>query len=195
MAIVLASTSPIRRQLLENAGVRFTTEKPPVDEEELKRSAPDLAGEALALHLASAKALSVSKRHRDDLVIGADQLLSFAGRTFNKPESLEEARKHLMELRGGTHTLISAVCCIRDNETLWQYNGRAEMKMRHFSDAFLHEYIAAAGADITNSVGAYRFEGQGIQLFEHIDGDYFTVLGLPLLPLLGFLRSTGEMGS
>lgn len=195
MAIILASTSPIRRRLLENAGVPFVAEKPSVDEDEIKRSAPGLAREALAHHLASAKCLSVSKQHPDDLVIGADQVLSFSGKTFDKPARLEEARSHLLEFRGKAHTLISAVCCARGGTVLWQYSDRAELTMRYFSNRFLEDYMTAVGPDITTSVGAYKLEGLGLQLFEHIDGDYFTVLGLPLLPLLEFLRSTGEIGS
>jgi len=195
MAIILASTSPIRRRLLENAGVPFIAKKPTVDEQELKRNARGLARETLPLHLASAKALSISKLLRDDLVIGADQVLSFSGKAFDKPASSEEAKLHLAELRGKSHTLISAVCCARGDEILWHYSNRAELTMRYFSDRFLEDYIATAGADISTSVGAYKLEGQGIQLFERVDGDYFTVLGLPLLPLLEFLRSTGEIGS
>jgi len=195
MAIILASTSPIRRRLLENAGMPFVAKKPSVDEEEVKRSAPGLAREALAQHLASAKCLSVSARHPQDLVIGADQVLSFSGKTFDKPASLEEARSHLLEFRGKAHTLISAICCARDGAVLWQYTDRAELTMRYFSNRFLDDYLASTGPDITASVGGYKLEGLGLQLFEHIDGDYFTVLGLPLLPLLEFLRSTGEIGS
>jgi len=195
MAIILASTSAIRRRLLENAGVAFAAEKPSVNEDELKHRTPGLAREALAQHLASAKCLSVSARRPDDLVIGADQVLSFSERTFNKPESLEEAKSHLTELRGRTHTLVSAVCCARGGTVLWRYSDRAELTMRYFSNRFLDDYLAAAGGDAMTSVGAYKLEGPGIQLFEQIEGDYFTILGLPLLPLLDFLRATGEIGS
>ncbi len=195
MAIILASTSAIRKRLLEGAGVAFGTEKPLVDEHELKQRAPGLAREALAQHLASAKCLSVSAQHPEALVIGADQVLTFSNTTFDKPRSLEEARSHLQQLRGNTHTLISAVCCARASDLLWQYSDRAELTMRYFSDRFLDNYISTVGADATMSVGAYKLEALGIQLFEQIEGDYFTILGLPLLPLLEFLRSTGEIGS
>lgn len=195
MAIILASTSPIRRRLLENAGVNFIAEKPLVNENELKHHAPGLAREGLAQHLATAKCLSVSKHHPLDLVVAADQVLAFSGKTFDKPASLEEAKAQLGELKGRTHTLISALCCARGGAVLWQYSDRAEMTMRYFSDRFLEDYLAVVGNDATTSVGAYKLEGRGIQLFEQIEGDYFTILGLPLLPLLEFLRSIGEIGS
>lgn len=195
MAIILASASSIRRRLLENAGATFSCEKPLVDEKELKNRAVNLDPETLAQHLAAAKCLSVSAKHPGDLVIGADQVLSLSGRTYDKPENLEEARSHLAEFRGQTHALISAVCCARRGVVLWQYTDRAELTMRRFSGRFLEEYLAAIGADAATPVGAYKFEGPGIQLFERIKGDYFTILGLPLLPLLEFLRSTGEIAS
>ncbi|MBC8036373.1 MAG: Maf family protein [Rhizobiales bacterium] len=194
MAIILASTSSIRRRLLENAGVAFTSEKPPVNEGELKSLSPTLGPEAMAQHLAAAKCMSVSARHPDDFVIGADQVLSFAGKTYDKPENLAEAKSHLLEFSGKTHTLISAVCCARGGAVLWHYSDRAELTMRPFSDRFLENYLAAVGGDATTSVGAYKLEGPGIQLFEGIKGDYFTILGLPLLPLLAFLRSVDGIG-
>ncbi len=193
MALILASTSPIRRRLLENAGVSFVTERPLVNERDLKHSAP-LSPEELPQHLAAAKCLSVTARHPDDLVIGADQVLLFAGRAYDKPANLEEAKAHLLEFRGKTHTLVSAICCARGGVVLWQYSDQAELTMRPFSDHFLANYIAAVGEDATTSVGAYKLEGPGFQLFEEIKGDYFTILGLPLLPLLGFLRSEGAIG-
>ena len=195
MAIILASTSPIRRRLLENAGVACVSAKPDVNEDELKRLLPALAPGALARRLAAAKCMSVSANHPEDLVIGADQVLSFAGKTYDKPENPGDARSHLAELRGKTHTLISAVCCARGGAVLWQYDDRAELTMRPFSDRFLEDYISAVGAEAMTSVGAYKLEGPGIQLFEEIKGDYFTILGLPLLPLLAFLRSAGEIGT
>lgn len=195
MTVILASTSTIRRQLLENAGIMVVTQKPFADEAKLKRAAAALAPQALAQHLASAKCISVSTRHKEKLVIGADQVLSFAGRTYDKPGNRDEAHSQLKALRGRTHTLVTAVCCARGGEIVWQHSDRAELTMRAFSDSFLESYLVRMGADITNSVGAYKLEGQGIQLFEHIQGDYFTILGLPLLPLLEFLRSTGEAES
>ena len=195
MAIILASASSIRRRLLENAGVALSCEKPLVDENELKDRAGALDPEALAQHLATAKCVSVSAKHPGDLVIGADQVLSFSGRTYDKPENLEEARLHLAELRAQTHALVSAICCARRGGVLWRYTDRAELTMRRFSDRFLDDYLAVVGADATTSVGAYKLEGLGIQLFERIKGDYFTILGLPLPPLLEFLRSTGEIAS
>jgi septum formation protein len=195
MGIILASTSPIRRRLLEHAGLTFTSEKPDVDESELKRSATTLAPEALAQHLALAKCISVSVRYPGYLVIGADQALELSGKVYDKPENLEEAKSHLAQLRGRAHTLISAVCCARGDTVLWQCVDRAELRMRRFSDQFLESYLSQVGADAATSVGAYKLEGCGIQLFESIKGDYFTILGLPLLPLLEFLRSAGEISS
>ncbi|MGH8550523.1 MAG: Maf family protein, partial [Methylococcales bacterium] len=179
MAIILASTSSIRRRLLENAGVEFTVEEPPVNEVELKSLATALSADALARRLAAAKCISISVRHPEDLVIGADQVLSFSGKIYDKPKNLDEAKAHLVEFRGGTHTLVSALCCAKNGTALWQHSSQADLTMRPFSDRFLENYLTVIGTDALTSVGAYKLEGPGIQLFESIKGDYFTILGLP----------------
>ena len=141
--------------------------------------------------LAELKAQRVSQRHKDALVIGADQMLQCGGIWFDKPPDLDHARGHLNALRGRTHELLSAVCVVRDGEVLWRHLESAQLTMRPFSDAFIDEYLAAAGDAVCASVGAYQLEGRGAQLFSCIKGDYFTILGLPLLPLLGFLVNHG----
>lgn len=188
MKLVLASTSRIRGELLSKAGVAFAAVKPEVDENALKKSFGGKAPADLAQSLAAAKAVSVANRLTDTVVIGADQVLNLEGKTFDKPGSKGEARMHLEALRGRRHTLETAICCARGDEVVWRHLGRATLVMRNFSDAFLADYLDRMGDEVTTSVGAYKLEGLGAQLFESIEGDYFTILGLPLLPLLGFLR-------
>ncbi len=150
--------------------------------------------ETVAASLALAKADEVRKRHMQALVIGADQILECEGRWFDKPQHREDAAKTLRTLRGRTHRLISAVAVHRGEECVWRHLETASLTMREFSDAFLERYIDDAGPGILESVGAYRLEQMGAQLFTRIEGDYFTILGLPLLPLLGFLRHAGALG-
>lgn len=144
--------------------------------------------ESVALRLAEAKALAVCGRHPGAFVVGADQILELDGRRFDKPADRAEAARHLRALRGRTHRLISAVATARDGVVLWRHVDTARLTMRAFDDAFLERYLDAAGDAIFGCVGAYRLEGVGAQLFETVDGAYFTVLGLPLLPLLEHLR-------
>ncbi|MGE0005540.1 MAG: nucleoside triphosphate pyrophosphatase [Parvibaculaceae bacterium] len=188
MSVILASTSRIRGELLTKAGVVFEVRTPEVDESVLKAAAEGLEPGALAQSLAAAKAVSVSNRFPGRLVIGADQILNLQGRTFDKPRSREEARGHLLELRGRAHILETAVCCARGESIVWRHLSRATLAMRAFSEAFLDSYLDRMGAEVTTSVGGYKLEGLGAQLFQAVDGDYFTILGLPLLPLLDFLR-------
>jgi septum formation protein len=143
--------------------------------------------------LARAKAATISARHPDTLVIGADQLLAAGDDWHDKPYTIAEARLQLQSLRGRTHVLATAVCVLRDGERLWQAASSPELTMREFSGAFLDDYIAAEGEDILGSVGAYRLESRGIQLFSRMTGDHFAVLGLPLFELLEFLRSRGAL--
>ncbi len=194
--LVLASASAARAKLLAAAGVDFMVEPAHVDEQVLKeRLTTDGAGaDRCALALAEAKALTLSERHRDALIIGADQILVCDGRWFDKPSDLGAARRQLMALRGRSHVLETAVCAVRNGERLWQAASAPQLMMRRFSDAFLDDYLAGEEKAILGSVGAYRLEGRGIQLFERIDGDYFAVLGLPLLELLRFLRGRGGLG-
>ncbi|MBM3642959.1 MAG: Maf-like protein [Alphaproteobacteria bacterium] len=193
MPLILASTSASRRALLANAGLAFEIEAPGVDEEEVKLSllAAGADAGAIAERLAELKAVRVSARHPGALTIGADQTLACEGRLFDKPPTLADARDHLRALRGRTHELQSAVVVARDGARLWHARERARLAMHDFDDAFLDAYLTAAGEDITGSVGAYRLEGLGAQLFSRIEGDYFTILGLPLVPLLRFLALHG----
>ena len=191
--LILASASPSRRQLLANAGLDFTVEPSGVDEDEIKLSlAAERAGaQDVAETLAELKARHVSKRHPQALVIGCDSTLACEGRLFDKPPTLAAARQQLLELGGRTHELCSSVVVARAGARLWHHNERARLTMRPLNDAFLDAYLARAGEGITGSVGAYHLEGIGAHLFSRIDGDYFTILGLPLLPLLAFLAEHG----
>lgn len=190
--IVLASASAARTQLLAEAGVAHTCHPADVDEGAVKQNWPGKA-EGLALELAKAKALFVSRQQPNTYVIGADQVLAFDGDVFDKPGTVDGVRAHLQKLRGHTHTLISAVAVAQGGYILWSSSDSANLSMRNFSDAFLDTYIEAAGTDVAHSVGAYHLEGLGVQLFDLVEGDYFTVLGLPLIPLLNFLRSQGAL--
>jgi septum formation protein len=195
MTIILASTSEIRSQILASAGISHTVVRPSVDEERLKVGAAEKAPAELARYLAETKALSVSPTRPGNLVIGADQVLVFEHTVYNKPADVREARQHLQQLRGKSHQLISAVACCSEGRVLWTHAETAILRMRNFTDRFLDTYVEASGPDICASVGAYKLEGLGVQLFEDIDGDHFTILGLPLLPLLGFLRRRNEITS
>lgn len=192
MSLVLASGSAARRHLLEAAGLVFTVDVPRVDEEAAKASlrAEGLKPRDQADALAELKALSVS-RTTSDFVIGADQMLALGGDVFDKPKDAGEARQHLLRLRGQTHELITAAVVAREGAIIWRHIDTPKLKMRNFSDAFLEDYLGRAGDSVLHSVGAYQLEGLGAQLFERVEGDYFSVLGLPLLPLLAFLREHG----
>jgi len=192
-ALVLASSSPTRAELLRNAGVVFEVESAEVNEAEIKTTflAERRAAVDCANALAEAKAMRVARRHPGSLVIGADQLLVCEGAWFDKPDDRAAARVQLLALRGKRHDLVSAVCIVRDGRLLWHCVDRSTLTMRNFSDAFLEEYLVAARADILKSVGAYRLEGLGVQLFSRIEGGHFAILGLPLLPLLDVLRDHG----
>lgn len=192
-ALILASASPSRRQLLTSAGLVFAIEPSGVDEDEVKRS---LIGERarpqdVAETLAELKAKRVSARHPVALVIGADSTLACNGRQFDKPPTLAAARQQLLALAGQTHELCSSVVVARAGVRLWHCNERARLTMRQMTDSFVDAYLARAGEQVTTSVGAYQLEGLGAHLFSRVDGDYFTILGLPLLPLLSFLAGHG----
>lgn len=191
--LVLASTSTARKALLVQAGLVVDAEPPGVDEADVKA---DLRAEGARPHdiarvLAEMKARAVSLRRTGAVVIGGDQVLSLEGRVFDKPATPAEGRQHLDVLRGQTHTLISAVAVYRDDQRLWSTTETVKLTMRPVDDAFLDAYCAAMGDDIVETVGGYKLEGLGVHLFDRIDGDYFTVLGLPLLALLGYLRQYG----
>ena len=189
--LVLASRSTARARLLAEAGVAFTVQGADVDEAELKAAALSRGGtpRAVAEELAALKALAV--RAPGELVLGADQTLEVDGHLFDKPASLPEARSQLEALRGRPHQLHAAVAITEDGCVVWSATASATLHLRPFSDAFLDAYLQAEGEALLGCVGAYRLEGLGAQLFDRIDGDYFTVLGLPLLPVLSYLRDRG----
>ncbi len=190
LPVVLASASTARAALLAEAGLDLRADPAGIDEHALKSMLRAEGAEAgqTALALAEAKALRVAARREHRLVIGADQMLVLGRRWFDKPGSLAEAREHLLALRGRRHELVTAVCVARDGTVLWRHLERPSLVMRDFSDAFLDAYLATVGDDALTTVGAYRLEGLGVQLMARIEGDYFSILGLPLLPLLDFLR-------
>lgn len=178
--------------MLEAAGVAFEVVGPRVDEEAAKASLRVEGAQPRdqAVALAELKALSVSTK-RDGFVIGADQMLALEGEAFDKPKSTGEAREHLLRLRGRTHELITAAVVSLGDTVVWRHLDTPRLTMRAFSDAFVADYVERAGDDVLMSVGGYQLEGLGAQLFERVEGDYFSILGLPLLPLLSFLREQG----
>lgn len=191
MTLILASTSSIRAAILRNAGILFEVKRPNADETSLKQAARHLPAAELALHLARSKALSVDSGNGENIVLGADQVLVCKGKIYDKPATLAEARAHLAELRATDHQLISALSCARAGKEMWNHTSTARLAMRDFSESFLDDYLRTAGGAALTSVGAYKLEHEGVQLFEEIDGDYFAILGLQLLPLLAYLRQTG----
>ncbi len=193
--IVLASTSPFRKALLENAGLDVETVPSNLDERALEAPLQESGAspEDVALVLAQAKAVDVSERRPDALVLGCDQTLSLGDAVFHKPADMEGARRHLLSLSGKTHHLNSAAVLARNGKVLWQHVGIASLTMRELSPAFIGRHLAHVGKKVLGSVGAYQIEGEGIQLFEKIEGDYFTIVGLPLLAVLAELRRLGAI--
>lgn len=194
--VTLASQSASRAAILKAAGVVFETASPGVDEEAAKADllATGAGARQIAEALAEAKAAQVS-RQRTGLVIGADQTLDLDGVLYDKAKSPSEARARLLALRARTHQLHAAVVVARDGATIWRSADTSRLTMRAFSDAFLDDYLAAEGEAILSSVGCYRLEERGAQLFESVEGDYFSILGLPLFGLLGFLRQAGALAT
>jgi septum formation protein len=192
---VLASVSRTRAALLNQAGIKVTRDPARIDETEIKAFNRRKGAEAgvCAMALAEAKALTITTRHPQTLVIGADQILNCNGTWLDKPRDRDDARGQLQMLRGQTHELATAVCVARDANVIWHEIQRPRLTMRNFSADFLNGYIESLSRDDMAAVGAYRIEGRGIQLFERIEGDYFAILGLPLMPLLEFLRGQGEL--
>jgi septum formation protein len=192
MDILLASASSIRASLLRNAGLEFDVVVSEIDERALEMPIIQAGSppQDLAVFLAQAKALDVSARNPDHVVIGCDQVLTFAGARMIKPANMTAARRQLLDLSGQTHTLHAAICCARAGRIDWQYEETAWLTMRHLTSAFIGRYLARAGPEVLHSVGVYQLERLGVQLFDKIEGDYFTILGLPLLPLLRYLRQS-----
>src|SRR5882672_2204233 len=195
--IVLASTSTSRRIMLEAAGVTFSITAPNVDEDLIKDmlTGKGAAATKIADALAEAKALAVSECHPTALVIGADQVLACGGRIFSKALDEDEARETLLALRGCGHELISAAVMARAGHAIWRRTETATMHMREFSKEFLDEYLSAEIPEILGSVGCYRIEGRGAQLFSEISSDHFCIRGLPLIALLAALREEGALSS
>lgn len=194
-SLILASKSRTRLQLLQNAGLSVEVETPRVDEEMIRDGmlAEQHTPRDIADALAEAKATRISRKRPGAMVLGCDQVLDLAGDLLSKPTSAEQARAQLRAMRGFRHDLLSAAVICEDGAPIWRHIGTARLTVRDFSDAWLDGYIARNWPDIADSVGAYKLEAEGVRLFSRIEGDYFTILGLPLLDLLGFLTLRGDL--
>jgi septum formation protein len=193
--IILASASPFRLAMLRNAGIETEANPSRIDERAVEEAVGDAAisPENLAWILAEAKAEEVSERFPGALVIGSDQTLSLGDEVLHKAADLEEARRRLLRLSGRTHHLNSAVVLARDGKALWGHVSVANMTMRKFDPAYIGRYLSRVGDQVLRSVGVYQIEGEGIQLFDSIEGDHFTIVGMPLLPLVAELRRLGAI--
>ncbi len=193
MAFVLASTSPTRLQLLRSAGLEVETVAPRVDEETARASllAEGAKPRDVADALAEMKASKVADRRPGDLVLGCDQVLEFEGAIFAKPESPDQARDHLRQLRGKSHRLLSAIVAYENAEPVWRHVAEARLTMHDLTDSYIDAYLARNWDSVRHSVGCYKIEEEGVRLFSAIVGDHFTILGLPLLPLLAWLGTRG----
>ncbi len=192
--LIMASQSRARQTLLANAGVAFESDPADIDERAVQQSSGLAAPGEVASLLATAKARAVSSRRHGHYIVGADQTLALGTRIFNKPEGRAHAADQLRALSGRCHELHSAIAVVRDGKLLFDHVSIARMTMRQLDDAQIDTYLAEAGNAVTSSVGAYQLEGLGVHLFERIEGDHFTILGLPLLPLLAFVRSEHLLG-
>ena len=194
LSIILASGSAIRRQIMDGAGLDYQVVVKPVDEAAIKAAmlAEGSRLRDIADALAEAKSRRVSMA-QPGLVIGADQIMVFENALYDKPKTMDEARARLLKLRGKTHHLMGAVVICENGAPVWRHMAKTELTMRDFSDAFLDDYLQLEGEDILSSVGAYKFEGRGAQLFSEVKGDFFSILGLSLLPVLDYLRTRGAI--
>jgi septum formation protein len=194
-SLVLASKSAVRRVILENAGIPVAVHPADIDERMLENGMKDTGPGEVAQALALAKAQAVSAMLPGRLVLGADQTLALDHALFSKPADRDAARSQLRTLRGETHTLHAGIALVEDGAEVFTHTAAAQLTMRQFSDDFLEAYLSAAGDAVLHSVGAYQIEGAGIHLFDRIDCDQFTIMGLPLLPLLNFLRGWGYLAT
>lgn len=195
--LTLASTSAIRLQLLQNAGLDVTALPARIDEDSIRNGLEAEAAKPrdIADALAEMKAAKLSARHPDALVLGCDQVLDHRGHVFAKPRNLDDARSQIQALRGQTHSLLSAAVLYDGGQPIWRHIGEARLTMRAISDSYLEDYLQRNWPAISHSVGGYLLEAEGVRLFDRIDGDYFTILGLPLLPLLSYLATRGFIAS
>lgn len=193
--LILGSASPFRKALMDNAGLTFTVERAVIDERAIESDLESVrhTPAQVALILAEAKALEVSNRFPDALVLGSDQTLSLGDRVFHKPVDRAGAQEHLKALSGKTHQLNSAVVLAQNGKVVWHHISTARLTMRELSANFIERHLHRVGDTVLSSVGAYQLEGEGLQLFDTIDGDYFTIIGLPMLPLLKQLRTMGQI--
>ena len=182
MKIILGSSSPSRRKILKKTGINFISKSPSL-KEDLEKKKYKGPREKLPLYLAEKKALSIQAGSKD-IIIGADQILLFKGKVYDKPKSMREAKNHLSNLSGKTHHLISGTTIIKNKKTVWRHINKAKMKMRPISKKEIEEYLLLSGEKILKSVGAYNVEGYGVRLFSKIEGDFYSIVGLPLIPLL-----------
>lgn len=191
--LILASSSSVRLKLLQSAGIQVSAHPARIDEDAIRRSLqaglakPDDIADALA----ELKARKLAEKNPTSLVLGCDQVLAIGSEILNKPETVEEAESQISRLQGKTHQLLSAVVLYDDNKPIWRHMGVARMTMRTLSQDYLTAYLSRNWPDIATSVGGYKLESEGVRLFSRIEGDYFTILGLPLLPLLGYLGDRG----
>ena len=191
--IILASSSQTRQRLLSAVGLSFTHAPARIDEEAIRASLEADGAKPLDVAdlLAEMKARKLAEKHFDALVLGCDQVLDFKGKSWGKPASQDEAIQQLSQLRGQTHQLLSAIVVYYQGESVWRHVGKARLTMHAFSDDWLESYVSRNWESIRHSVGCYLLEGEGVRLFSSVEGDYFTILGLPLLPLLGYFRTRG----
>ncbi|RGP35849.1 Maf family protein [Pseudotabrizicola alkalilacus] len=195
MTLILASTSQIRQQMLSAAGVPFTAQPARIDEDMIRRAlqAENARPRDMADTLAEMKARKIAERHPESMVLGCDQILDFQGKVLAKPETPDVACAQLRLLRGTSHKLWSAAVIYQDAKPVWRFVAEARLVMRPISDAYLDDYVSRNWDSIRHSVGAYKLEEEGSRLFSAVEGDYFTVLGLPLLPVLGYLGDRGHI--